>query len=1340
MALSDVRLGGNWEGLCMVRSNGEAWAVGYGPSNGHYSEVEWPQTGLTPPFDTDLLYPWGYLGQSNVKKMVMTSQFTGIILKADGTVWVTGANEGSGAQSSLGLGSRQDTWNTAGTAYTWVKIPGLGGIVDIEAGEYTVMALKDDGRLFGWGYGGDFQLNPAGTDANTPTLVHGLDDVVDFSIGWNHVAVVRDGGSLWTWGIDGHGGLGQGIAHDFLVDHPVQIDTGVDRVETGLYHTLYRKTTGQLWGAGSGLAIGAGDVADHAIPIQLTGPGLVTNFSAGEDWSIAINASNARVWTVGDNNDQQLGRASLAGASSETWGLLEGPTGAPVTAVDVVAAPVMGMYVRDDCAVFSWGQNDNGAAGTKDWWLFENAVPQQIIKNTDYDYDAWDGNVIDYDQANTPFDWNSVILTDTGAIYQWGANMTQADYDLVNAAEQPGDPGYDSGVANEYPTLIDTFPGAIRIGCIGSLMYVIKNDGTLWRKGTVSDPDLTQIVLGNLSTAGRGYLTDGWEQVPGLSNITDISCGGDTHALVQDGDGVCYAIGWSRWGACGFNAFYDEGTKHYMTWAPDGVLVDAAGAVAFMSGGKIQTDWHGCYCAYPPLGLHHTGLWNVGAAYHEHATDACVRVFPSDWFNGLNNVVSWWTTNAFPTTYTDYGIGFMHGVYIVSGVATVSGLNNGAEIGNGTSQNGLTLGNEAWWSDDDLTNIPGVTLEPFDEPGPICFKGTNTPISDFTEVLSVGYSGMFLRRANGEVWGWGGFPDSLGDPSLPYEPTADNATSDGFQATNGGWAIHIPFWDDFTSINMNYYGGLALRDDGQPFGWGDSIQAGQGYADGSAYVSPPQPIFPGEPVVTAGNALFACDDPLENGGGGDEGPPVDGEPPDTIPNEPLSPPGPGVVPVPPPVGGGCKASMDGPSSCNFDVPIIGPIPMPDDEIEFPEFEDPELPDFTPPDFPIDEIEIPEFSIDCFLPDFGNLSECKPKAGTGGGLPGGRDNKGRRGSGHGGIKLGGPTYKKRRQTFNQWFPHDPDTGEPVEDPDTGEPVIPPQRSWPAGSSVMTAIMVILLDLGISPLKIIFEIGPEWDKTFGPKTFPETTPMFAAAEWLAQLIMCRIIDEGSPTGNIYIGPPTHHPHSQTWTFMDYFPNPEGNPPFFNIVHGYSGTEAYFAVKVWGAHFSPPKFALVDTIFANDPQNLLEIEVGPDYSPGDAQDLANYRAALIRQAAVSVQITVPYNEGYFMRDEMVVQSTLRGEQETYTIFGKQSDIGLEGNTHILTGVLPATLEMLANFPDVLEDPEPVGLAFLEAPEAGRFAIRPETKRKAEGRVQRQLELWAIREGVKATMNGSR
>lgn len=385
---------------------------------------------------------------------------------------------------------------------------------------------------------------------------------------------------------------------------------------------------------------------------------------------------------------------------------------------------------------------------------------------------------------------------------------------------------------------------------------------------------------------------------------------------------------------------------------------------------------------------------------------------------------------------------------------------------------------------------------------------------------------------------------------------------------------------------------------------------------------------------------------------------ADGEPPETTPSPP---------PVNP-VGGGCRSSIDGPSSCNFTVPPV------DDE--FP------LPGDTVGDMPVYDTNLPDFpSLNCVVPDFGNMDTCGGgSGGIGGGggpgmngtLPGGRDRTGRTGNRHGGIKTGGPTYgPPRTRTFDE------------------------KKCYPEGFSIMGMITDLLLLAGVQAIDIVFQIGPEWDKTLNrDKCFRKGGRIFDAATWGARMLMCDIIDEGPPTHNVYIGPPWHRPGQVTWHFMDHFPNTEGYLPLFNIAPAYSSEDLVDFVEVFGAHLSSPVVSFIDSPFAPGDGSSKLIEVGPDYSVADAEDWAAYHAARIRRKAVSVQVTVPHDgdleddENYFMRDGMVTHLPTRGFEETWVIFGKESQLARDGYFHILTGVLPATVEELERFPTVIEE----------------------------------------------------
>lgn len=216
-----------------LRSNGTVWA--WGSSEGGQAGNEWAQTPGVP---------------RRVGKRV--SQFRNLIavsagkdfsfaLKDDGTVWVWGYNKGI-----YGDGTLTDDYNTRANPR---QVPGLDDVVQIEAGEDHVLALKRDGTVWAWGISpeatGRGQLNDYRfswkrtsrlTAALIPTQIN-INEVVQIESGFFHSMARRRDGSVWAWGGINFGELGIGYtAFNSLyraIPYPVQSLTGTGNAFIG---------------------------------------------------------------------------------------------------------------------------------------------------------------------------------------------------------------------------------------------------------------------------------------------------------------------------------------------------------------------------------------------------------------------------------------------------------------------------------------------------------------------------------------------------------------------------------------------------------------------------------------------------------------------------------------------------------------------------------------------------------------------------------------------------------------------------------------------------------------------------------------------------------------------------------------------------------------------------------------------------------------------------------------------------------------------------------------------------------------------------------------------------
>ncbi|MFD4575340.1 RCC1 domain-containing protein [Streptomyces sp. NPDC058417] len=160
------------------------------------------------------------------------------------------------------------------------RIDGVSGVVDVASAGGAVVALKADGRVCAWGNNahGLLGVEQLGGQTGRPVLVPGLDDIVQV-VGGSDVAYALDRkGAVWAWGRGASGSLGDGDGEDHAVARPVRV-TGLPPIRrvSAFQLTGYAiDTDGDMWGWGSGLALGphAPDGTGKPVRVPLPGPVL----------------------------------------------------------------------------------------------------------------------------------------------------------------------------------------------------------------------------------------------------------------------------------------------------------------------------------------------------------------------------------------------------------------------------------------------------------------------------------------------------------------------------------------------------------------------------------------------------------------------------------------------------------------------------------------------------------------------------------------------------------------------------------------------------------------------------------------------------------------------------------------------------------------------------------------------------------------------------------------------------------------------------------------------------------------------------------------------------------
>jgi len=214
-----------------------------------------------------------------------------LALRGDGTVWAFGHN----GYGQLGDGTQTDRM-------TPVQVVGLTGVKQISAGGNRSLAVKTDGTVWGWG-----QFTGSSGQSSTPVPLAGLANIRSVSAGAFHCAAVDNDGAVWTWGSNQYGELGDGtnVAHG-----PAKVPglSGMTAVGTGNETTMCLSSDGTVWTWGMSLygQLGSGNNSSSYVPYHVSGPTGVTSIGMNAYHVGGLNP-NGTLWLWGTGTYGQLG-------------------------------------------------------------------------------------------------------------------------------------------------------------------------------------------------------------------------------------------------------------------------------------------------------------------------------------------------------------------------------------------------------------------------------------------------------------------------------------------------------------------------------------------------------------------------------------------------------------------------------------------------------------------------------------------------------------------------------------------------------------------------------------------------------------------------------------------------------------------------------------------------------------------------------------------------------------------------------------------------------------------------------------------------------------------------
>lgn len=693
----------------------------------------------------------------------------------------------------------------------------------VAAGEGFIMAILDDGSLWGWGrneYNDGSGVLGDGTKEMRTSPVKIMENVVSVQSGYGHTVALRADGSVWTWGENNRGQLGNGSYNSSEI--PVKVMDGAVSIAAGFDSSAAIKENGELWVWGTMPGVGWSN-CDPLARME-----NVASVAFGNGFLLAVKRDGS-LWGQGVNHYGQLGVGHYRDTNyDESFHIMD-------DVVSVAAGYEHSLAITMNGTLYAWGCNNQDQV-TSNWqYDYRISRPIKVTDNAVYAFagtayslaviappPAFNGDVsVDMD-APAPMSCGTLIGWGTGEFGQLKSMYSYDDYGRGIIAENVsyaaasyyniavldrsggltvlgdnrwGQYGEERLSGTPVPNGLEGV-SSVAAGMHHSL--AVTEDGSLWTWGNNEN----------------GQLGDGsWESRYTPAKILDdvkSAYGASDNSYAIDEDGSLWAWGGNYYGQLG------TGESGWNTYKQSPVkIMDnvAAFACGYYHALAVKTDgslWAWGYNNYGQLGNGESGytasksspvrIMDGGvasvAAWGEHSL--AVKTDGSLWGwgqngsyqLGLGNMVNQLTPVKIMEGVKSAAAGYYHSLAVkTDGTLWAWGRNVNGQIGNG-----VTSWDPAVWS-----KVPERVMED------VSFARASGSFS-------------FAVKNDGSLWSfgdnWGG---QLGDGSLEQkalpvkvlEGVRDAAAGDGH-----GMAVKTD--GSVWSWGYNEYGQLGVEPAGHP--------------------------------------------------------------------------------------------------------------------------------------------------------------------------------------------------------------------------------------------------------------------------------------------------------------------------------------------------------------------------------------------------------------------------------------------------------------------------------------------------------------------------------------------
>ena len=473
-------------------------------------------------------------GKDLIKVVAGYNHYLG--LTSDGEVYAWGSN----SYGQLGNGN-----NTSSSTAVKVVTPdgksNMTNIVDISAGDSYSIITDKDGKVYTFGYYGDYRTANT-VHSNKPVEIQDLykTELVAASEG-GHTAIVDWDGNVYTVGLNDYGQLGlkdtttrskfEKIGELEISCEPARITLNVGEskdISLALSSSFNLKNNKQASGE-------VNKTIENETIASLTG-NTVTGNAIGKTM---LNATYEGIIGTLNTKIQKFNK------NVEVEVL---PKNGKVTP-KVEAGDGFTVELKADGTVWSHGQNQYGQLGVGDTNSYNEPQKVKIIKNTIKNEDGSKTDIEDTIKDISVGNYQVLALGQTGKVYAWGYG-------------EKGQLGIGSGYNHESPVVVtdiykNQLQDIVKVEAGENVSFAITSKGKVyaWGNGYSSRAQLLDLPENAVDITSKYVLTgDGKvydistkEQLSIVGKIVDLD-EGTNHTVMLTNDGRAYAIGDNTYG------------------------------------------------------------------------------------------------------------------------------------------------------------------------------------------------------------------------------------------------------------------------------------------------------------------------------------------------------------------------------------------------------------------------------------------------------------------------------------------------------------------------------------------------------------------------------------------------------------------------------------------------------------------------------------------------------------------------------------------------------------------------------------------------------------------------